>query len=76
MSIPPEGIQIVQCYLSDTGKIRRVLNILPDGRVQFEARNRTDRTGLRSKLDIMSAEAFAASTERPIRCDWVRGEDE
>jgi hypothetical protein len=53
-----------------------VLNILPDGRVQFEARNRTDRTGLRSKLDIMSAEAFAASTERPIRCDWVRGEDE
>ena len=74
--IDPESIQIGQCYLSDTGKIRLVLNILPDGRVQFEARNRTDRTGLRSKLDIMSTEAFAASTERPIRCDWVRGEDE
>ncbi len=72
----PESLQIGQCYLSDTGKIRRVLNILPDGRVQFEARNRTDRTGLRSKLDIMSVEAFAASTERPIRCDWVPGEDE
>ena len=76
MSIDPQSIQVGQCYLSDTGKVRRVLNILPDGRVQFEARNRTDRTGLRSKLDIMSAEAFAASTERPIRCDWVRGEDE
>ena len=76
MGVAAESIQIGQCYLSDTGKIRRVLNILPDGRVQFEARNRTDRTGLRSKLDIMSAEAFAASTERPIRCDWVRGEDE
>jgi hypothetical protein len=74
--IDTESIQVGQCYLSDTGKIRLVLNILPDGRVQFEARNRTDRTGLRSKLDIMSAEAFAASTERPIRCDWVRGEDE
>ena len=76
MGVAPESIQIGQCYLSDTGKIRLVLNILPDGRVQFEARNRTDRTGLRSKLDIMSAEAFAASTERPIRCDWVHGEDE
>ena len=76
MSIDFRSISVGQCYLSDTGKIRRVLNILPDGRVQFEARNRTDRTGLRSKLDIMSAEAFAASTERPIRCDWVHGEDE
>ncbi len=74
--IDTESIQVGQCYLSDTGKVRRVLSILPDGRVQFEACNRTDRTGLRSKLDIMSAEAFAASTERPIRCDWVHGEDE
>ena len=76
MSIDPQSIQVRQCYLSDTGKVRRVLSIRPSGRVQFEARNRTDRTGLRSKLGIMSAEAFAASTERPIRCDWVRGEDE
>jgi hypothetical protein len=76
MSIIPESIQVGQCYLSTSGKIRRVLNILSDGRVQFEARNRSNSTGQRWKLDIMSVEAFAASTEQPIRCDWVHGEDE
>ncbi len=75
MSVPPESIHVGQCYLSDTGKVRRVLNILPDGRVQFEARNRSNSTGQRWKLDIMCLEAFATSTEQPIRCDWVQGED-
>ena len=75
MPVASDTLSVGQCYLSDTGKVRRVLNILPDGRVQFEARNRTNRTGLRWKRDIMSVEAFAASTEQPIRCDWVLGED-
>jgi hypothetical protein len=75
MPVAPDTLRVGQCYLSDTGKVRRVLNILPDGRVRFEARNRTNRTSQRWKLDILSLEEFATSTEHPIRCDWVLGED-
>lgn len=34
MSIPPESIEVGKCYLSNDGRVRRVVKFLPEGRVR------------------------------------------
>ena len=38
MSIPPESIQVGQCYLMLDGEVRRVLRLLPNQGVHYESR--------------------------------------
>ena len=38
MSVPPERIEVGKCYLMESGQVRRVLRIMPDGRFQYEHR--------------------------------------
>ena len=71
MSLPPESIEVGQCYLTVSGSVRRVRAIL-QGRVQFENRVKVPNGcpwGWRtSMLDIKS---FAFSAERPVPHDWT-----
>ena len=71
MSLPPETIEVGQCYLTVSGSVRRVRAIL-QGRVQFENRVKVPNGcpwGWRtSMLDIKS---FAFSEERPVPYDWT-----
>ena len=68
--IDPESVQVGQCYLTDGGHIRRVIRLLPDGRVQYEHRSalRIPKTWASGVSDHRS---FAFAIERPVPCDWT-----
>ncbi len=70
MSIPSETIKAVQYYLAKGGKalrIRRVIRVLPDGRVQYEQRSpkTTWQRGIQYK------DVFASMLQREVPCGWV-----
>jgi hypothetical protein len=48
--------------------VRRVVRILPDGRVQYEWRGGNR---LNWKPGILSSLEFTASTERLVPCNWT-----
>ena len=75
MSVPPESIQAGQCYLTETGQVRRVLTLLPGSRVQYEWRNGMAMPK-RWKMDAQALHSFAVLVERPIPCDWTPETDE
>jgi hypothetical protein len=75
LSIPPESIQVGQCYLTDNGKVRRVMALL-SGRVQFQQRAAHRATWKASKPDILDMRSFAFTVERAVSCDWTPETDE
>ena len=80
MSVPPESLEVGQCYLVRNEKglqVRRVVQVMPDGRVRFERRVRT--TG-RSKdgwvSQVAGGRAFATGIVRKVPCDWTPETDD
>ncbi len=73
MTVPPEGIEVGKCYLTDGGIVRRVVAILPDRRIQYEWRGRLR---LSWKSGILVAREFAQQAEREVPCDWTADTDE
>jgi hypothetical protein len=71
--IDPESIQVGQCYLMDTGRIRRVTELLP-GRVRYQQRP-AHLPWRGAKTDIVDIRSFAFMVERPVPCDWTPGSD-
>ncbi len=74
MSINPDSIQVDQCYLTNSGHVRRVLRILP-GKVQFASRLATTRPRKDLKVDVLDLRSFAFSIERTVPCDWTSETD-
>jgi len=70
MSVPPESIQVSQCYLASDGRVRRVTSLFP-GRVQYEQRpgHRVEWKGAR--VNVLELRSFAFSVERPVPSDWT-----
>ena len=66
----PDGPKVGECYLSDTGHVRRVTHVMPDGRVGFEWRQAYS---LRSpwRTSLLEGRSFAASALRSVPCDFV-----
>jgi hypothetical protein len=75
MSIPPESVEIGQCYLTVSGTVRRV-TALPHGRVQFRQRAGRRPTWANYKTEILELRSFAFSVERAVPCDWTLENDE
>jgi hypothetical protein len=73
MSIPPEIILVGQCYLTNGPHVRRVVRIMPDGRIQYEWRGGKR---LSWKSGIVDAREFALVAERLVPCDWTPETDE
>ena len=71
MSLPPESIQVGQCYLTSEGHVRRVLLILPSGVVQFEQRLAGLLRWARWRAQVADLRTFAAAIERQVPCDWT-----
>jgi hypothetical protein len=71
MNIEPESIQIGQCYLMKSGKVRQVIAIHED-RVEFGTRAVTPLirgwTWRRAMTDL---KVFASMIERPVPEDWT-----
>ena len=70
MSIPLESVAPGKCYLTETGQIRRVLRVLPDGRVQYEYRGAANPQIL-WKDGIQDRRSFASLVEREVPRDWT-----
>jgi hypothetical protein len=75
MSIEPQSIQVGQCYLMQSGVVRKV-TALPPGRVQFEQRAGAVYRASGWKRGILDLRSFAFSVERPVPCDWTPENDE
>ena len=73
MSLPPESIEEGKCYLAENGRVRRVMRILPDGRIRYKYRGQYAgrwRSGALPRL------VFAATVARGVPCDWKSEADE
>jgi hypothetical protein len=77
VSIDLESIQVGQWNLSDAGKVRHVVRLLPDGRVKFRWRNASDmrKVAWRKEENMMPLEILASTVERPVPCDWTLATD-
>ena len=80
MSLPPESIEVGKCYLArgylvaggNAPMVRRVKQIHPDGRVQFERRRGLVPAGRPWPVSgTMQLDAFALAVEREVPCDWM-----
>jgi hypothetical protein len=74
MSIAPESIRAGRWYLAKGGeaiRIRRVVQLMPDDRVQYE--QRSPKTVWQS--GIQELRSFAAMLEREVPCDWTQERD-
>ena len=80
MPVPPESIQVGRCYLSrgylvagrKALRVRKVKQIHPGGRVQFDQRRGPILPGRPWPVrGTMRLDAFALAVEREVPCDWV-----
>ncbi len=80
MTLPPESIEVGKCYLARgylvaggrSLRVRRVKQIHPDGRVQFEQRRGPARVGHPWPMGgTMQLTTFALAVEREVPCDWM-----
>ena len=85
MSISPESIEVGKCYLAFGSRpgskgylrVRRVTEILLDGRVRFDQRRGPVVPGrLWPGRYTMKLEAFARSVGREAPCDWTSDTEE
>jgi hypothetical protein len=68
VSIPPESIEVGQCYLTEDGRVRKVTRLLTDGRVRYKYRGLLSK---KWKWGELSPQTFASTVERPVPCDWT-----
>ncbi len=68
MSIPPETIQVGQCYLTNSGQVRRVIAVMADGRVRYERRP-GDTPDAPWQEAMQELAIFAALAEGEVPCD-------
>jgi hypothetical protein len=85
VTILPESIEVGKCYLArgylaaggKSLRVRRVTQIHPGGRVQFEQRRRSVPTGRPWPTGgTMQLDTFALAVEREVPCDWILLADE
>ena len=72
MAVSAKIIQIGKCFLTNDNVVRRVVAILPDGRVQYEWRGGYR---IKWKSGILSGREFALAAEREVPCDWTPEDD-
>ena len=77
MPLPPESLQVGQCYLCTMGKVRRVLSIHAE-RVLYETRGQANEksAGFTWRPGIVAPKTFALLVERPVPCDWTPESDD
>jgi hypothetical protein len=68
MSVPPESIEVGACYLSNDGRVRKVMRFLTDGRVRYRYRGPFGGRWRHGALDLQS---FVATVERSVPCNWT-----
>lgn len=72
MSIPPESLEVGQWYLTEDRQVRKVMRLLPDGRITFRYRGPLSKRWRSGTLDHRS---FVSTVERPVPCNWTPESD-
>jgi hypothetical protein len=68
MSIDPASIVVGQCYLTEDGRVRKVMRLLPDDCIRYRYRGPFSKRWRSGTLDRRS---FFSTIERPVPCDWT-----
>ncbi len=76
MAVPVESIDPGKCYLMDTGQLRRVVRVMPNGQIQYEHRPPRQGGAKSWKPGMQSARSFADLVEREVPCNWTPETDE
>ena len=76
MPLPPETIEVGKCYLSDEGRVRRVVRFLPDGRIQYAYRTFPTAPSIPWRTGRLPVERFAKTVVREVPCNWRPETDE
>ena len=71
MNIPVSALEVGKCYLTLPGEVRRLLRILPEGKLHYEARDATVLWAGGWKEGVLEPTPFAALLEREVACDWT-----
>ena len=71
MTVPPKSLEVGKCYLTLSGEVRRVLRILPEGQVHYEARQAAVLTAFGWRAGVLEPTPFAALLDREVPCDWT-----
>ena len=72
--ITVSALKVGKCYLTNTGRVWRVLQRMPDGRVLYE--HRADSAAAVTWLPGMLMKGTLPAEvviEREVPCDWTRG---
>ena len=72
--ITVSALKIGKCYLTNTGRVWRIMQHMPDGRVRYE--HRADGAGAVAWLPGMLMKGTLPAevvVEREVPCDWTRG---
>jgi hypothetical protein len=76
VSIPPEAIQVVRCYLTRDRRVRRVIEIQTDGEVRYKYRSFPAAQRRTWKSGSLFIDIFAATALGEVPCDWTPEMDE
>ncbi len=70
MSLPPVSIEVGKCYLTGSGRVWRIVQIMPDGRIVYEWRS--PRAGAKKwYAGMINAVAAGALIQREVPCEWT-----
>ncbi len=76
MTIPVSALEVGKCYLTNTGRVWRIIRFMPDGRILYEHRAQhlygKEQEPSPSMLTTLPAEVLI---ERQIPCDWTPEDD-
>ena len=71
MNIPPETTEVGKCYLSDDGRVRRVVKFISDSQVRYAYRSFPAHDGKLWRTGRLEVERFAETTIRQVPHDWT-----
>jgi hypothetical protein len=72
MSIPPESPEVGQCYLTEDGRVRKVMRLPAGWPHPLPVPRPAQQTMALRTLDHRS---FVSTIERPVPCDWTPESD-
>jgi hypothetical protein len=75
MSIPISGLEVGKCYLTNVGRVWRVVQLLPDGRIIYEHRPGHIHHAKKWKPGVLTGPLVETILEREVPCDWSPDED-
>ena len=76
MTAPFSTLKVGKCYLTNSGRVWRVRQIMPDGRVLYE--HRADKAAATWAPGMLMGNTLPAEVviEREVPCDWDAGAQE